>query len=1308
MHISEDRMQREKEAAYLENLNTELCEFNFKATQNDMFRTHQEGTGDWFVSDAKFKAWVRGDDRILFCPGIPGAGKSVLASFVINHLKAVATAHNTTTRTSTETSMRQAVSFVYCNYKEREQMPIKLLANILGQVVSCLPFVTDELKCLFRRLRVTLKSLNAIRETLEHIIQHFNRVFIVVDALDELTDGEDGRDALVEALQTVALQSQRVSILVTSRPLPGITELFKNNPAIDIVATDSDLTGFITSRISNGSRRLKKIIGNDQLLQKEVIAKVLTSANGMFLLAKLQMDSLNMKHSRKDLRAALDTLPQKLYSVYDDTVRRIRAQDENDRRLAMSVLGHISFFMVPLTIGMLQSALAMAPGETDIDEESLIDAGILVDVCCGLTTVDSESNIVRLVHQTVQEYFEAERGTLFPEVEILIARQCLTFMTIPTRYPNRYPFLLGLPVEFRRDVPASKYYITPNDGISEPMHFNDEVMKLVRYAYREGWLHLHHLQHVRIVQSELLEVLHNPINLKVISALRSCPCRNENFKHTFEVPCAGNEAAEKQLQQHPGDSERRISMYSPFHMAAFLGLDTIVTLLLNTQAHAQLYERVTSGQTALGCAARSGRTEVVALILQKMRQIGSWQLRQGLDSIFYALDHWPCVSLILQHFTEQVLFERNASSGPNGVVSAIRAPGSEAGMSMSGINAIVSDAMHSSNDGANTELYLQILKNDTGLLRETLLKAKFITPTCKATIFCRELLLLAVSRKGTANESICHIINFLTQLGIACPMKPMRCTTEKNRISVHFNRERGWRETPPRCILYDAIRFREIPVVRHVIANLLKTSGTVARPNISAILSGILDRPEGIFEEPPRGKTQNPTPLPVCIMMSRVEVPGSFKHIVSHLIPRAIVNSESDDIAKLLIRESSLKDEDSDTSELLQCLLDAHRKEGGNVIRKFVAYGRGLHEDDLIFYATRSCSITALRFLLRITVPEGQISGGAFAGVASNYFKELSDRPFTPCCVADRDLDIIRRTSLLYMGDFWLGSILGNALCYLVDKLKFTLRMGVFVEQQNCKIERSRVLAVELLLQAVARTEGASEGILQMHPALYGDIFRALVINDSHVSLGYQLVSLVGGRCLNLGMQDPVGSLLHRAILVFYSRWICCQSGLADATSTRKRWKDSFEIIKMISKKVDLAATDESGRTASDLALSFAGPACCDAGNLDVVEIIEKGMSWELSRGRSFELHLEGELEDGKNFRSEISRALNRFKSWLCDDEHDGELRLYQRRWEELSICSPWCQRTHALRERVLNNPVFQKTLSRDFGIHNVKRLRIV
>lgn len=76
----------------LENQNC-LTPLTFHEKQSDLLRRPLAGSGKWLLEDQRFLAWVNGDNRVLWCPGLrtygctysitelteaAGAGKTVL------------------------------------------------------------------------------------------------------------------------------------------------------------------------------------------------------------------------------------------------------------------------------------------------------------------------------------------------------------------------------------------------------------------------------------------------------------------------------------------------------------------------------------------------------------------------------------------------------------------------------------------------------------------------------------------------------------------------------------------------------------------------------------------------------------------------------------------------------------------------------------------------------------------------------------------------------------------------------------------------------------------------------------------------------------------------------------------------------------------------------------------------------------------------------------------------------------------------------------------------------------------------------
>ncbi|KFY00471.1 hypothetical protein O988_03292, partial [Pseudogymnoascus sp. VKM F-3808] len=76
-----DREHREERETMLDWLSA----IDYAPKQNDLIRRRQAGTGRWLLESTEFKELVT-TSKTLFCPGIPGAGKTILTSIVVEEL----------------------------------------------------------------------------------------------------------------------------------------------------------------------------------------------------------------------------------------------------------------------------------------------------------------------------------------------------------------------------------------------------------------------------------------------------------------------------------------------------------------------------------------------------------------------------------------------------------------------------------------------------------------------------------------------------------------------------------------------------------------------------------------------------------------------------------------------------------------------------------------------------------------------------------------------------------------------------------------------------------------------------------------------------------------------------------------------------------------------------------------------------------------------------------------------------------------------------------------------------------------------
>ncbi|KAJ6517624.1 hypothetical protein DFH09DRAFT_1098924 [Mycena vulgaris] len=396
---------------------------NFSPRQAEIINTRQPETGLWLLEDPNFKVWKSGFEQKLLCRGMPrtaGAGKTVLVSIVVDHLQAVAAA----------SVQNIGVAVVYLNHKERdEHSPAKLLASLWRQLVFRRP-ISPTIHELYEShhepgTRPFIKDDHAV---LRSVIAEYSKVYIVVDALDEYPEKE--RDIFLGHL--FSLDPTRVNLMLTSRPHIKIEDVGSNSDlqTLEIRAMEGDIRLLVDAQISR-SRQLSKHIHSRPELRKEIETGIVGRNGGMFLLAKLQIESLAAQLTVKQIRDALNNMPDDLDSSYDEVMDRINRQGKHQRDISMRALFWIINAKRPLRPAELTEALAVDTAGLDLD--NLLDMDTILSVCAGLvvlTDSGGSNEVIRLVHYTVQDYLERRQAPELPRMLTEITMTCIIYLSV--------------------------------------------------------------------------------------------------------------------------------------------------------------------------------------------------------------------------------------------------------------------------------------------------------------------------------------------------------------------------------------------------------------------------------------------------------------------------------------------------------------------------------------------------------------------------------------------------------------------------------------------------------------------------------------------------------------------------------------------------------------------------------------------------------------------------------------------------------------------------------------------------------------
>ena len=247
---------------------------DFPSQQSDIIDRRQKGTGQWFLDAPEFNNWIHGSKQTLFCPGMPGAGKTMVAAIAIDHLSR--TIQNDT----------NGVAYMYCNYQSRaDQNTTILLAAILRQLVQAQRSIPESVLRLHEHhsSRGTRPSLDEIFGTLQSVLRNFSNVYLVIDALDECLDQDGTRTRLLARVRDLQKEAN-LNLMVTSRFIPELEEEFEHVRRLEVRANHEDVKRFVTDQICE----LPKCIGRDTELQSLVEGKIVEAADGMSVYRVLQ------------------------------------------------------------------------------------------------------------------------------------------------------------------------------------------------------------------------------------------------------------------------------------------------------------------------------------------------------------------------------------------------------------------------------------------------------------------------------------------------------------------------------------------------------------------------------------------------------------------------------------------------------------------------------------------------------------------------------------------------------------------------------------------------------------------------------------------------------------------------------------------------------------------------------------------------------------------------------------------------------------------------------------------------------------
>ncbi|KAF5968268.1 ankyrin repeat [Fusarium coicis] len=303
-------------------------------------------TALWLTEGREFAEWLSTDEARIWCSGIPGAGKSVIAAAIIDVCLQLLL-------TSPKTAHESAYEILEA-YHEELHPPNQLPGQL--------------------KVRRLIKVLHEMCEI-------FDRVYLIVDGLDEC--GNNTREA-VDSLSKVSLGAAKrnINMALLSRDELLIREKIEQHfHWIEIEAHTEDVQLYVASEVERLIHE-KKLRLKDFNLKDEIITELVKGAKGMFRWVACQLDHLCKLPTDGARRKALNRLPPTLPATYE---RILQAIDQlPSKKIVRNLLLLMMIKDVEFDSLALCEAVSIEENSDRLDEDEIIDEEEILRWCGSL------------------------------------------------------------------------------------------------------------------------------------------------------------------------------------------------------------------------------------------------------------------------------------------------------------------------------------------------------------------------------------------------------------------------------------------------------------------------------------------------------------------------------------------------------------------------------------------------------------------------------------------------------------------------------------------------------------------------------------------------------------------------------------------------------------------------------------------------------------------------------------------------------------------------------------------------------------
>ena len=191
----------------------------------------------------------------------------MLASRIIDHLKKLSGEENT------------ATVYIYCDYgKQEDQTAISLAENVTKQLLQHQVSIPERVQKIYQyhSEKVTRPNFEEVLEMTACSMVPLSRIFLIVDALDELGHTGKVRQTLIRHLRQLQ-DLHDLNLMTTSREIPHLALELHQPQCMELRADPGDVRKYVEGQIGN----LSKCVQRNANLQETIANTIVDSVDGM-------------------------------------------------------------------------------------------------------------------------------------------------------------------------------------------------------------------------------------------------------------------------------------------------------------------------------------------------------------------------------------------------------------------------------------------------------------------------------------------------------------------------------------------------------------------------------------------------------------------------------------------------------------------------------------------------------------------------------------------------------------------------------------------------------------------------------------------------------------------------------------------------------------------------------------------------------------------------------------------------------------------------------------------------------------------